>query len=381
MTKIRFIAITLIILLLVAGFASGSSIELRIVNKTENNEYQNQANLQTNSANTIYVDDDREPGWYDASHVRTIQEGIENASHYDNVFVYNGTYYENIFINRRVNLIGEDRNETIIDGAGKGHVVSIFINGVELRGFTIRNSRRKILGDSAGIVVGSHNNTICHNIILENLYGIYINRGTNNIISNNIIKNNKHKILPGQGVGIYLLFSYNNSVIENTIIKNPAGIVIAASNYNNISGNIIKRNRFGVTLQTTLNDRTPPSNNVITGNIISLNRKGINLFESNNNDVVGNAIKGNIKGVVLSNCKNNNITKNNFVFNLKQAEFQFEELSQSNNKWDKNYWNRPRLTPYPIIGYKLVKIPLIPRRVKLRIVKLDWHPALKPYEI
>jgi hypothetical protein len=46
----------------------------------------------------IYVDDDADPSWYDATHVKTIQEGIENASDGDTVFVYCGTYYENIII-------------------------------------------------------------------------------------------------------------------------------------------------------------------------------------------------------------------------------------------------------------------------------------------
>jgi hypothetical protein len=41
----------------------------------------------------VYVDDDADPSWYDATHVRTIQEGIDNATVGDTVFVYNGTYF------------------------------------------------------------------------------------------------------------------------------------------------------------------------------------------------------------------------------------------------------------------------------------------------
>ena len=41
---------------------------------------------------TVYVDDDAGSSWYDATHVKTIQEGIDNASDTDMVFVYNGTY-------------------------------------------------------------------------------------------------------------------------------------------------------------------------------------------------------------------------------------------------------------------------------------------------
>jgi hypothetical protein len=53
----------------------------------------------------VYVDDDADPGWYDATHVRTIQEGIDNATAGDTVFVYNGTYYENVVVDKTLDLI------------------------------------------------------------------------------------------------------------------------------------------------------------------------------------------------------------------------------------------------------------------------------------
>jgi len=70
-----------------------------------------------NDAN-IYVDDDADPSWYDAFHVRTIQEGIDNASSGDTVYVYNGTYFENLNVNKSIELVGENPQKTIIDGKG-----------------------------------------------------------------------------------------------------------------------------------------------------------------------------------------------------------------------------------------------------------------------
>ena len=40
----------------------------------------------------VYVDDDAPSDWYDANHVKTIQEGIDNASAGETVFVYTGLY-------------------------------------------------------------------------------------------------------------------------------------------------------------------------------------------------------------------------------------------------------------------------------------------------
>ncbi|MCK5259171.1 MAG: hypothetical protein KAJ69_06580, partial [Thermoplasmatales archaeon] len=39
----------------------------------------------------IFVDDNAESSWYDETHVKTIQEAINNASIGAEIFVYNGT--------------------------------------------------------------------------------------------------------------------------------------------------------------------------------------------------------------------------------------------------------------------------------------------------
>jgi len=89
----------------------------------------------------ILVDDDADPSWYDATHVKTVQEGIDNASYGDTVFVYVGTYDENIVIDKTVNLFGEAKTGTIVDGGGSGHVVTVNPgnNNVYIDSFTVRD--------------------------------------------------------------------------------------------------------------------------------------------------------------------------------------------------------------------------------------------------
>jgi hypothetical protein len=72
---------------------------------------------------------------------------------------------------------------------------------------------------------------------------------------------------------------------------------------------------------------------------------------------------------------------NNFILNIISAKFQFKERKHCDNEWDKNYWKRPRILPYPIIGVKIILLPFINKAIKLRVIKLDWHPALKPYAV
>ena len=71
----------------------------------------------------------------------TIKEAIDNAASGDTIYVKKGVYHENLGIDKRVSLIGEDRNSTIIDGApseGYRVPVSIKCDGVNISGFTLR---------------------------------------------------------------------------------------------------------------------------------------------------------------------------------------------------------------------------------------------------
>lgn len=64
----------------------------------------------SNDSRILYVGGDG-PGNYSK-----IQDAIDNASNGDTVFVYNGIYYENLVVDKSINLQGENKEYTIIDG-------------------------------------------------------------------------------------------------------------------------------------------------------------------------------------------------------------------------------------------------------------------------
>ena len=118
---------------------------------------------------TIYVDDD---GGADYT---TIQEGINAASNGDTIYVYNGTYYENIVIKKTINLVGENKDITTIDGYSDelNLVIHISADNVEITGFTIRNSRDNYY--CLGVILNNSNyNTIYNNTITICKDGIVI---------------------------------------------------------------------------------------------------------------------------------------------------------------------------------------------------------------
>jgi len=82
--------------------------------------------LVNNIKTTVFVDDNGDKDY------KTIQEAANNSGSGDTIFVYNGTYNDNIFIDKSINLIGENKKDTIINGL-------IYIRNainIEIKGFT-----------------------------------------------------------------------------------------------------------------------------------------------------------------------------------------------------------------------------------------------------
>jgi len=149
---------------------------------------------------TLYVGGDG-PGNYSK-----IQDAIDDAGDFDTIFVfdYSSPYYEHVKIDKRINLVGEDRNTTVIDGDSSGDVVYVTADWVNISGFTIRN------GDD-GILIRSNHNTVSDNIISNNSDGIHYHNSICNKIIGNVISNNWRGVF-GNG---------NNHIIkENNIISN-----------------------------------------------------------------------------------------------------------------------------------------------------------------
>ncbi|HEB37545.1 MAG TPA: hypothetical protein ENI14_02660, partial [Thermoplasmatales archaeon] len=85
--------------------------------------------------NTLYV------GGSGPNNYTRIQDAIDDANDGDTIFVYNGTYYEHhIIIDKKIYLLGENKNSTIINVVGKHQGVQIFCDDVIVKGFTIRNN-------------------------------------------------------------------------------------------------------------------------------------------------------------------------------------------------------------------------------------------------
>jgi parallel beta-helix repeat protein len=275
-----------------------------------------------------------------------IQQAIDNASNGDTVYVYHGVYSEYhpsgqwgycVQINKSIALIGEDPDQTIINGTGQGIVVKVAANSVDISGFTIQNSGGALY---AGIRIMDYymQTTIHNNILRNNSAGIYIFLNRDVTIQNNTIEEN--------GDGIIFFDGRTCLISQNLIQNNTRGLSLTYGDYNGIPVDCIIRD---------------------------------------------NIIRDNAVGVAADNTRFS-IRFNNFIQNQKQAQVgkgvylsSLLLLLKIRVQWYKNYWDDWRLPiPRPIIGIGAIAIQGLHGDRPIAVflyVEIDRYPHKAPYDI
>lgn len=230
---------------------------------------------------TIYVDDD---GGEDYTN---IQDAVTAASESDTIYVYSGIYYENVAVDKTITLMGENRDTTIVDGGGSGHVVYITADGVNISRLTVTNSGAS---SDAGIKIDNANYCCIENInaSTNNGYGINCYYADNCLFINNYIVDNLV-------IGIYAYGGSNNEFAHNYVANNPYnGIQLADSGV--LGPNWIHDNSFigngspsAVTAGIFLWG-SGSKNNLIENNLCDGNSDGIHFRAYG---ITGNIIRGN----------------------------------------------------------------------------------------
>ncbi len=208
--------------------------------------------LISSNAKTIVVD---KTGGGDFS---SIGEAIENASDGDIIFVKSGVYQENLIIeNKSISIMGENKEETIIEALNNGHVLRLYnVSSSSISDLTIRKA--KGTGNDCIFLEYCTNVTIS-NCVIENSQdsdGISMYRCSNISVRGCDIRYNS------QGSGIIMMFCYNNTVTGNTIYENQKGITIQyLSSNNKIIENTIKDNTlYGIWIISSSSDNIMSKN-------------------------------------------------------------------------------------------------------------------------
>lgn len=311
--------------------------------------------------------------------IKTIKKAIELAKAGDTIVVHKGVYREgNITINKRITLLG--KNFPVLDGQKKFEIVSIKADSVVFSGFKVINSGYASLDDPSGIKIYEKTGVVVKDNILDNnFFGIYVQKGTSCVIKNNIIKAyQKEEQRIGNGIhcwksenlqivgnkisghrdGIYFEF-VSNSVIWRNVSKSNIryGLHFMFSNDDAYISNVFKKNGAGVAVMFTKNVKMfnnyfeenwgdaayglllkEIADSYIIGNKFVRNTSGIYMEGTSRVKLEKNIFKDNGWGMkIQASCMDNVISFNNFLSNTFDISTNGSLVLNhfSNNYWDK----------------------------------------------
>jgi parallel beta-helix repeat protein len=306
--------------------------------------------IKTKGINTINV------GGNGDGNFSSIQKAINASKNGDIIYIYNGSYKETLFINKSINLIGENKNNTIFNNSGKKYCIFIRCKNVSISNLTIKDS---LIGIYVSSQKNNKNITISNILFYNNTNGLLLDDTSNNIyIFSNIFKNNSE--------GLRLYNSTDNIIGNNYFQDNNACIKFYGRSINNlIENNNLNRYGSGINFERWSNI------NSIIGNNISNGDHGIFLYLSNNIIIRNNIIFNNsVRGIFIRDCKNvtifnNSIIKNGYygLYIDSYEEYNMTEIIENNifidNEQDIQIQPKPPVIRIPSFEITLITIFVI----------------------
>ncbi len=308
----------------------------------------------------------------------SIQNAIDNASCGDTIYVYNGTYFEILDINKSINLIGENKKTTIIDGSKSKEnktILNVTVENVKITDLTIQNAKG-IDGRggmfTAGIFTGD--NVFKNNIIKNCRYGVIFVNPVNNIVTNNS--------LYGCAIGPHMTIPkyFDNTFENNTVNDKPSLIYVNEKNLvidgvetdsialikcKNIEIKNLEMNDTTVGIDISYCRKITVKNSVIS----NTGRGGIYVHHSNFCTFEENSFIDDNWGVFFRRSNFNKISKNNFI-NITMSDWFVRSYF---NRWNSNYWGKDIDEVKKILGYNGI-------REKIPWYNFDINPVVEPYK-
>jgi len=243
---------------------------------------------------------------WDVTPALGLQAAIAAAEPGDTLRVHAGTYPGPFVIDKPLIVLGAAGS--VLDGGGKGRVLTVGAADTVVRGLTVKNSGRSLADEDAGIFVMANaaRARIDGNTLEGNLIGVYLKGPEEARVSNNTIVGRRDLRMNERGNGIHMWNTPGSVVEDNDIRFGRDGIFVTTSRKNVFRGNRLRDLRFAIHYMYT--NFSEVSHNVSTNNHV-----GFAIMFSHQLEVRGNVSEGDRDRGLLLNYANQSQIRNNVV--------------------------------------------------------------------
>ncbi len=235
-----------------------------------------------------------------------IAEVLARAADGDTLRLLPGTYTEAVTLDRPLRLQGEAG--TIIDGQGRGSVITVTGPDVSVTGVTVIGSGSDHEGIDSGIKLteGAARAEIRGNTLLGNLYGVDIHGAAEAVVAGNRIEGRKDRRMNDRGNGVYVWNAPGSRVEKNDIRFGRDGIFVNTSKRNIFRDNTFRDLRFAIHFMYA-------NQAEVRGNLSAGNDLGYAVMFSNRVKVIDNASVGDREHGIMMNYANHGEITGNYI--------------------------------------------------------------------
>ncbi|MHC4136691.1 MAG: nitrous oxide reductase family maturation protein NosD [Planctomycetota bacterium] len=263
----------------------------------------------------------------------TIGAALEAAAPGDTIVVEKGVYEERLVVAKSVKLIGE--GDPTIFGGYQGDVVLVRADDVELRGFVVKGSGKRMMTSQAGVKIHGAHARIVGNRIVDNLFGVYLKGCKHALIERNTVEGRADASIGLRGAGIHLFDALHNTIRENRVSHVRDGVYFDHADFNTVERNEFFELRYGVHymyckdnsffdnvfrdsmggVAVMYTERVTFRGNQMVGNRRGFNSFGLLLKDCIDSVAEENVILNNTRGIFLDGAHRNVLRRNLIAYN------------------------------------------------------------------